>query len=276
MPASARSAGAEPGSARNTVCVPRNGAAIAEAANLAPNSPKLANWARSRMSPNVATSQKAVVPPLPSTTSYPSGTENSSASPRRSRATCSRTGFWRCEVPRYVVDTRDSASTAAGRTLLGPQPKRPSAGLISSGIRMSATGCASWSGRLTADSSDQSGSRASPGGPDRSPLHPLAAGADRQLAGEHGTCAPVHREGVGAPAAAGQRDHELHVEPLVQGVLGDQAGQLRHHLQVAAQREGRLDAQGGGRQAEFLQPGDLAAGGIDVRAVGQRGAAPQS
>jgi hypothetical protein len=68
-PDSATRPGAEPGSALRTVGWPRNGASATALANLAPNSPKLANWARSRMSPNVATSQKAVVPPLPRTTS---------------------------------------------------------------------------------------------------------------------------------------------------------------------------------------------------------------
>ncbi|BCB81145.1 hypothetical protein GCM10022251_67400 [Phytohabitans flavus] len=35
-----------------------------------------------------------------------------------------------------MVATPDSAVTDSGRTLEGPQPKRPSAGLRSSGIRM--------------------------------------------------------------------------------------------------------------------------------------------
>ena len=58
-----------PGSALRTVGSPRNGASLTALANLAPNSPKLANWARSRIRPKVATSQNAVVPPLPRTTS---------------------------------------------------------------------------------------------------------------------------------------------------------------------------------------------------------------
>jgi hypothetical protein len=64
MPSSATSVGAEPGSDLRTVTGPRCGAAPAAVANLAPNSPKLANWARLRMRPNVAASQNAVVPPL--------------------------------------------------------------------------------------------------------------------------------------------------------------------------------------------------------------------
>ena len=135
-PASAVRNAAEPGSPLCTVGAPRKGASATALTNFAPNSPKVANCARSRTSPNVATSQNAVVPPLPMITSYPSGTEKNSAMPRRRRATSFFTVFCRWEVPRSVVETRDSASTASGRTLLGPQPKRPSAGLISSGIRM--------------------------------------------------------------------------------------------------------------------------------------------
>ena len=48
---------------------PRCGAALAAAANFEPNSPKDRNCARSSIRPNVAASQNAVEPPLPSTTS---------------------------------------------------------------------------------------------------------------------------------------------------------------------------------------------------------------
>jgi hypothetical protein len=47
----------------------RWGAAAAQEANLAENSPKDRCWLRFSMSPKVAASQKAVVPPLPSATS---------------------------------------------------------------------------------------------------------------------------------------------------------------------------------------------------------------
>ncbi len=45
------------------------GAALVEAANLEENSPKLRCWDFSRTRPKAAMSQKAVEPPLPSTTS---------------------------------------------------------------------------------------------------------------------------------------------------------------------------------------------------------------
>src|SRR5262249_47725936 len=114
----------------------RCGAASAAAANLAENSPKLQCWLFHSMSPNVAASQNTVVPPLPSRTSQPLGSENKSCSPARMRATRLFTGACRCDVPRKDVPTCASASTASAGTLDGPQPKRPSAGSRSGGIRM--------------------------------------------------------------------------------------------------------------------------------------------
>jgi hypothetical protein len=48
---------------------PRKGALWVTLANLEENSPNDRCWARSRTSPKAAMSQKAVDPPLPSTTS---------------------------------------------------------------------------------------------------------------------------------------------------------------------------------------------------------------
>ena len=115
----------------------RWGAAAAQAANLEENSPKLRCWLCASISPKVAASQKHVVPPLPSTTSYPSGSEKRSQKPRRTRPTCDLTVFWRWLVPRYVVATSASAVICSGRTLEGPDPKRPSVGLSSAGMMMS-------------------------------------------------------------------------------------------------------------------------------------------
>ncbi len=70
----------------------RNGARDVAVANLAPNSPNAACCAFERTRQNVATSQNAVEPPFPSATSYPSGSENSSARPARIRRTSARTG----------------------------------------------------------------------------------------------------------------------------------------------------------------------------------------
>jgi hypothetical protein len=58
-----------PGSAVTTWGSSRNGACATAVANFAPNSPHAASWAVRRIKEKVATSQNAVEPPLPSTTS---------------------------------------------------------------------------------------------------------------------------------------------------------------------------------------------------------------
>ena len=69
MPASCTEVGCDPGSVEITVGSPRNGASLAAAANFEENSPKTKCCERSSINPNVAMSQNAVEPPLPSTTS---------------------------------------------------------------------------------------------------------------------------------------------------------------------------------------------------------------
>src|SRR5688572_12513375 len=91
------------------------------------------------MSEHAAASQNDVVPPLPSSTSYPSGSENSSARPARTRPTTVFTPARRWLVPRYPGAASARAATAAVRTLDGPDPKRPSAGSRSAGMRISGT-----------------------------------------------------------------------------------------------------------------------------------------
>ncbi len=68
-PATASSNGAEPGSAVATDGSPMWGALRAAVVNLELNSPKFRWWLRSEIRLKVAASQKAVVPPLPSSTS---------------------------------------------------------------------------------------------------------------------------------------------------------------------------------------------------------------
>src|SRR5262249_17799402 len=54
---------------------------------------------------------------------------------------------WRWDVPIRLAPAPASAASCSGRTLEGPQPKRPSAGLMSAGITMSATRPSVLSGR---------------------------------------------------------------------------------------------------------------------------------
>src|SRR4051812_21633524 len=134
IPASALDSARVPGSALITLGSPRNGAACAAAANFAENSPNDRCWLRSRIRPNVATSQNAVAPPLPSTTSYPSGRLKRLEIPSRTRPTRFLTGACRWDVPSREGPVAASACSASGRTLDGPEPKRPSRGLRCSGI----------------------------------------------------------------------------------------------------------------------------------------------
>src|SRR4029453_10647355 len=50
------------------------------------------------------------------------------------RPTSCLTGAWRCEVPIRADPAPARWASCSGRTFDGPQPKRPSAGLIAGGI----------------------------------------------------------------------------------------------------------------------------------------------
>ncbi len=115
----------------------RWGAPAHASANFDENSPNTRCWLHCSTSPNVAASQNTVVPPLPSTISQPSGSENSSANPERTEPTSALTWGLRWEVPMIEVEAATTASICAGRTFEGPQPKRPSTGRIDAGSRMS-------------------------------------------------------------------------------------------------------------------------------------------
>lgn len=82
-PASADGSGWVPGSDFTIVGSASHGASCAALANFEENSPKDRCWDFSVISPWVAMSQNAVEPPLPSTTSYPSGSEKSCRTPSR-------------------------------------------------------------------------------------------------------------------------------------------------------------------------------------------------
>ena len=114
-------------------------AAALASANLVENSPNTRCSLRRSIRPNVATSQNTVVPPLPSTISQPSGRRNRSARPgpqgSDERASPVAGGAM---SPATVRPAATRASSCSGRTLDGPQPKRPSAGRSSEGSRNSA------------------------------------------------------------------------------------------------------------------------------------------
>ena len=77
-----RSSGALPGSAACTIGSARKGARAVASANFDENSP-LTRWQeRSATSPNAATSQNAVAPPIPRQTSNPAGSAEELAQAR--------------------------------------------------------------------------------------------------------------------------------------------------------------------------------------------------
>ena len=79
------SCGRSPGGVSHTCGSSRCGAERATAANFDENSPMTRCVLRRSTRPNTAASQKRVEPPLPISTSYPSGSANRSARPSRTR-----------------------------------------------------------------------------------------------------------------------------------------------------------------------------------------------
>ena len=114
----------------------RWGAAAAAMANLEENSPNDRCSDRWSISPKVAASQNAVVPPFPRITSYPSGSEKRSCRPDLILPTRAFTGGCLWLVPRSVLPSEASTSTWSVRTFEGPLPNRPSDGRRCSGIEI--------------------------------------------------------------------------------------------------------------------------------------------
>ena len=86
------------------------------------------------------------------------------------------------------------------------------------------------------------------------------AGVDAELAGQQVADPPVGGQRVGLPPAAVQRQDELAVQPLPQGVPGGQLLQLGGQRVVPAQRQVRVDPGLGRGQPQLLQPGPPPAG----------------
>ncbi len=57
---------------------------------------------------------------------------------------------------------------------------------------------------------------------------------ETELAGQGRSGCPVDRECLDPPTRAIQREHELRLEPLPVGLLGDQRGQLRYQVHMPA------------------------------------------
>ena len=105
------------------------------------------------------------------------------------------------------------------------------------------------------------------------PAAQLRAGVDAEFVGEQAGAPVVAGQGVGAAAAAVQRDHQVPDELLAERMFGDQCGQLVDELPVPAERQFVTDALLPQGQPQVVQPGR---GGLDHPAAdaGQRRSAP--
>ena len=101
------------------------------------------------------------------------------------------------------------------------------------------------------------------------------AWVDPQLVAEHTPQAAVHRERIGLPGTAVQRQHELSVYLLIERVVLGQPFQLRKDLSVLPGRHPRLKQGPPDLETEHLQPVRLLLEPLQVGQIGQRWPAPQ-
>lgn len=109
--------------------------------------------------------------------------------------------------------------------------------------------------------------------------HRLVRGAqngtrlDAQLLHQRRPRALVHLESLGGPAGRMQREHQLGVEPLAQGMVPGQGPQIRDDTLVPAEPLLRLDPVLRGEPTQFLEPARLV-GQPALRRQPLEGAAP--
>ena len=116
------------GSPRNGACLGRRGelrGELAEGQVLAAARGSGRRWRR----PRTRWRRRCRAPPR-----SPRAARTARQTPSRTRPTRFFTGAWRWEVPSSDAPVAASASSASARTLEGPAPKRPSAGLRSAGM----------------------------------------------------------------------------------------------------------------------------------------------
>ena len=75
-------------------------------------------------------------------------------------------------------------------------------------------------------------------------LDELGAGFDAEFLGEHGPAAAEHGEGVGAPAGAGERGHQVAAELFVVRIPLDEVGDLGQDLLGRAEPQLQVEAEG--------------------------------
>ncbi len=106
------------------------------------------------------------------------------------------------------------------------------------------------------------------------PLEPDAR-LDAQLVDQGVARVPVRGQRVGLPARPVQRQHQVAVQVLAQGVLTDQRLQLADQVVVAARDEVGLDPRLGGADPQLVDAGELRPDRAGRHHVGQDGPTPQ-
>ena len=103
----------------------------------------------------------------------------------------------------------------------------------------------------------------------------LGAGLDPELVDEAGACVLVHLEGLGLPARAIQREHQLSPEGLAQRVLADERLQLADDVAVRPELEISVDPLADDDEAKLLEPADLRLREVVERELRERRPAPE-
>ena len=98
---------------------------------------------------------------------------------------------------------------------------------------------------------------------------------DAELVGERSPRVLVGGERVSLTARAVEREHQLAAQALPEGVLRDEAFELRHELGVASQRQVCLDPSLDGDETKLLEANDRRLRERLVREVVERRPAPE-
>ena len=144
--------------------------------------------------------------------------------------------------PGHAVDRADDHGAGAGRVQQPVQVGGP-AGEVRQVVREGAR-------RRSGPVQRRVGPQHLPVGPDQ-----VRAGVDAELVGQQRPGLPVEGQGVGLPAAAVERDHELPPQRLPQRGGGDQRRQLDGESGLVAGGQAQLDRRLHRGQPPVVQPG---------------------
>ena len=103
----------------------------------------------------------------------------------------------------------------------------------------------------------------------------LRTGFDSELVDEAGACVLVHLEGLGLPARAIEREHQLTAERLAQRMLAGEPLELADHVAVQPELELGVDALADHDEPKLLEPSDLRLREVVECELRERRPAPQ-